>query len=168
MLCVLISACKQASPTFENKPAEPSGKVLANSNRSLKPTDRFTKLDSTGKVNNERIVASGGNITKAFVFLKQGDSTIHLTANTKLDHRIFGYAKPDIQSERLLLLSIFTDDVEDNPYGCKLGAYYDTGGMGGLRLEYNSIIGNFVKATGVDKTNKLTTIYFERKWIDFE
>ena len=80
----------------------------------------------------------------------------------------FGYAKPDIKSERLLLLSVFTIDVENNPFGCRLGAYYDTGGMDELTLKYNSTTGDFVKATAIDKANNSTTIYFEKKWIEFE
>jgi len=127
----------------------------------------FTKLDSIEKVNNERIVASGVYITKAIVFLKEGDSTINLIANIRQDHRIFGYAKPDIKSERLLLLSVFTDDVENNPFGCKLGAYYETAGMDELTLKFISSNGNFVKAVAIDKTNKSTIIYFEKKVIEF-
>jgi hypothetical protein len=127
----------------------------------------FTKLDSIEKVNNERIVASGVYITKAIVFLKEGDSTINLIANIRQDHRIFGYAKPDIKSERLLLLSVFTDDVENNPFGCKLGAYYETAGMGELTLKFISSNGSFVKAVAIDKTNKSTIIYFEKKVIEF-
>jgi hypothetical protein len=127
----------------------------------------FTKLDSIEKVNNERIVASGVYITKAIVFLKEGDSTINLIANIRQDHRIFGYAKPDIKSERLLLLSVFTDDVENNPFGCKLGAYYETAGMDELTLKFISSNGNFVKAVAIDKKNKSTIIYFEKKVIEF-
>ena len=127
----------------------------------------FTKLDSIEKVNNERIVASGVYITKAIVFLKEGDSTINLIANIRQDHRIFGYAKPDIKSERLLLLSVFTDDVENNPFGCKLGAYYETAGMDELTLKFISSNGNFVKAVAIDKTIKSTIIYFEKKVIEF-
>ena len=127
----------------------------------------FTKLDSIEKVNNERIVASGVYITKAIVFLKEGDSTINLIANIRQDHRIFGYAKPDIKSERLLLLSVFTDDVENNPFGCKLGAYYETAGMGELTLKFISSNGSFVKAVAIDKTNKSTIIYFEKNVIEF-
>lgn len=124
--------------------------------------------DSIDKANNESVVASGDNITKAFVFLKDGDSTINLIANIKKDHRIFGYVKPDVKSERLLLLSVFTNDVQNNPFGCKLGAYYDTRGMTELTLKYISTTGNFVKAAATNKANKSTTIYFEKKWIAFE
>lgn len=83
------------------------------------------------------------------------------------DHRIFGYAKPDLNSDRLFLLSVFTNDVQDNPFQCKLGAYYETIGMKDLTIKYVSTIGNFVKAKATDNQNRATTIYFEKKWIEF-
>lgn len=151
---IIFSACGQTNQKSDSQ-VDTQAKVV------------FTKLDSIEKVNNERIIASGVDITKAIVFLKEGDSTINLIANIKQDHRIFGYAKPDIKSERLLLLSVFTDDVENNPFGCKLGAYYETAGMGELTLKYISSNGNFVKAVAIDKTNKSTIVYFEKKVIEF-
>jgi hypothetical protein len=126
------------------------------------------KLDSIDKTNNASIIASGDKITKAFISLKEGDSIISLTGNIRQAYRIFGYGKPDTKSERLLLLSIFTNDVEKNTFGCKLGAYYDTGGMTDIKLKYIGTSGDFVKALAIDKSNKSTTIYFEKKWIEFD
>ena len=123
------------------------------------------KLDSIEKANNKSVIASGSNVTKAYIFLKNGDSTISLTANIRQDHRIFGYSRPDIKSKRLLLLSVFTDDVENNPFGCKLGSYYDTSRMDDLTLKYLETLENFVKAVAIDKTNHKTILYFEKKWI---
>ena len=154
ILTIFFSACGQTNQKSDSR-VNTQTKVV------------FTILDSIEKVNNERIVASGVDITKAIVFLKEGDSTINLIANIKQDHRFFGYAKPDIKSERLLLLSVFTDDVENNPFGCKLGAYYETAGMGELTLKFISSNGNFVKAVAIDKTNKSTIVYFEKKVIEF-
>lgn len=165
---LLVSACRQTNSTSDNKSAETERKISEDTTKLTNPTTNQSKLDSIDKTNNESIVAAGDNITKAFVFLKDGDSTINLTANIKQDHRIFGYAKPDTKAERLLLLSVFTNDVENNPFGCKLGAYYDTGGMDELTLKFKSIIGKFVEATATDKSNNVTTIYFEKKWIEFE
>ena len=167
-LTLLIGACGQTNPKSENYKNSEQSITAVDTTKQNQAAEKLTKLDSIDKENNESVVASGANITKAFVFLKDGDSTINLIANIRQDHRIFGYAKPDINSERLLLLSIFTNDVENNPFGCKLGAYYDTGGMGELTLKYISTTGTFVKAIATDNTNKSTTIYFEKKWIDFE
>jgi hypothetical protein len=133
-----------------------------------KAHSNLSKTDSIDKINNETIAKSGNDTNKAFVFLKDGDSTIYLTANMKLDHRIFGYSQPDIKSEKLLLLSVFTNDIEKNPFGCRLGAYYDTDAMSDLTLKYVSTIGQFVKANTIDKSNKSTIIYFEKRWIDIQ
>jgi uncharacterized protein (UPF0210 family) len=167
-LTLLISACGQTNPKSDNEENSKQANTTADNTKTTQAIADHANLDSIDNVNNASVVASGDNITKAFVFLKDGDSTINLTANIKQDHRIFGYAKPDIKSERLILLSVFTNDVENNPFGCKLGAYYDTGGMDKLTLKYISTTGNFVQATATDEINKSTTIYFEKKWIDFE
>jgi hypothetical protein len=167
-LTLLMCGCGQTNPKSDTQENSEQKITSEDTTKTNQTTKGLTKLDSIEKANNESVISSADNITKAFVFLKDGDSTIFLTANIRQDHRIFGYAKPDTKSERLLLLSVFTNDVENNPFGCKLGAYYDTGGMDELTLKYISTNGNFVKATATDKTNNSTTIYFEKKWIDFE
>ncbi len=167
-LTLLICACGQTNPKSDNQENGVQTNTVVDTTKISQTTEKLTKLDSIEKANNESVIASGDNITKAFVFLRDGDSTINLTANIRQDHRIFGYSQPDFKSERLLLLSVFTNDVENNPFGCRLGAYYDTGGMNELTLKYNSTTGNFVKATAIDKANNSTTIYFEKKWIEFE
>ncbi len=55
-------------------------------------------------------------------------------------------------------MSVFTNDVENNQFGCKPYAYYDNGGMNELTMQYNSTIGNFVKAIITDKANNLKTV----------
>lgn len=163
-----MSACGQQSSKSDKIQIGKQINASVNSINENQVPEKFARLDSIEKANNESVVASGDNITKAYVFLKDGDSTINLTANIKQDHRVFGYANPDIKSERLLLLSVFTNDVENNPFGCKLGAYYDSGGMDEMTIKYTSTTGNFVQATVTDKTNKSTTIYFEKRWIEFD
>ncbi len=165
---MLFTACGQANRKSEKQESIKIADTTSFTTKTTQPTAGLTKLDSIDKVNNESVVASGDNVTRAFVPLKYKDSTIYLTANIRKDHRVFGYTKPNIKSERLLLLSVFTNDVENNPFRCKLGAYYDTGGMEELKLKYISTTGNFVKATATDKTNKSTTVYFQKKWINLE
>ena len=128
----------------------------------------LSRLDSIDKANSETVIAAGELVTRAFVRLKDGDSIIHLSSNIRQDHRIFGYAEPDNKSERLFLLSVFTNDVKDNPFGLKLGAYYETAGMKDLILKYISTNENFVKATATDNQNHSTTLYFEKQWIELE
>jgi hypothetical protein len=174
IITLFISGCGQPNTSSNKITTEKKDTILIDTT-TLKDNTKLhktavvlSKLDSIEKANNESVANSGSNITKAYVSLKDGDSTIYLSANIRRDHRIFGYANPGIKSERILLLSIFTNDVENNPFGCKLGAYYDTNGMDGLDLKYAATLGNFVKATATDKLNKSTIIYFEKKWIELE
>jgi len=91
-----------------------------------------------------------------------------LTANIRKDHRILGYSKPNTKSERILLISVFTNDVENNPFGCRLGSYYGTGGMKDMTLKYKETLGKFIKAIAIGNSNNKTVIYFEKKWIQFD
>jgi hypothetical protein len=161
---LLISACGQTN----SGPAtaiEKFDTVVIKKNTAL-TVNHKTNLDSIEATNNASVKASGNKVTKAYVTSQ--DSSIDLTANIRLDHRFFGYANPDIKSERLLLFSVFTNDVEKNPFGCKLGSYYDTRGMQNIKLKYLETAGNFIKAVAIDSSNNLTTLYFEKKWIVFE
>ncbi|MFM2385450.1 MAG: hypothetical protein RL660_207 [Bacteroidota bacterium] len=167
-LTLLICACGQTNPKSSKLENNVQTITTIDTIRTSLATEKLSKLDSIEKANNESVISSGDNINKAYIFLRDGDSTINLTANITQDHRIFGYAKPDIKSERLLLISVFTNDVENNPFGCKLGAYYDTQGMKELTLKYNGTSGSFVRATAIDKAKCSTTVYFEKKWIEFE
>lgn len=130
------------------------------------------KIDTLAHIeseNNASVIASADDVTRAYVDLNTSDSILSLHANMRLDHRIFGYEKPDTNSQRLLLLSIFTNDVKNNPFKLPLGAYYETSGLDekGLKLKYNNINGDFIEATfiGVAKIRG-TTLYFEKKWIE--
>ena len=154
---MLLSACGQAPATPEKAAAAPKEAPVKATNATL---------DSIDTANNNSIAASGNEVTRAYVSAQ--DSSISLTANMRRDHRIFGYAAPDLTSERLLLLSIYTNDVENNPFRCKLGAYYDTAEMEGMQLKYAGTTGDFVKARVTDKAGKATTVYFEKKWVERE
>lgn len=162
---LLLFSCGQndsQSPTQTESPAIAS----VDSQKANDDSKGLAFTDSIDKANNESIIASKDDITKAYV--SSSDSLIYLTANIRKDHRIFGYAEPNTNSKRLLLLSVFTNDVENNPFKCELGAYYDTSGMENLTLKYQGKEGNFIKALATDKTDKVQTVYFEKKWMEFE
>ena len=84
----------------------------------------------------------------------------------KKDHRIFGYEKPNLASKKLLLFSIFTNDVSDNPFGFPLGAYYDTMEVQ-FSIKYLNDDGNFIKTILLEE-GKQTIIYFDKKWIQLD
>jgi hypothetical protein len=168
LFSLLLSACGPTNPKTNNKEAtKKTNKTLDTAGTGL-TAEELIQLDTLDLSNVDGINAEDEYVTKAFVMLRSGDSTINLMSNIQKDHRIFGYAKPDLKSEKLLLLSVYTNDVEHNPYGCKLGAYYDTGGMGDLILKYIKVTGKFVQAIATDKANHSTTLYFEKKWIEFD
>ena len=96
------------------------------------------------------------------------DGSIWLHANMKRDHRIFGYKKKNVNSEKMILLSIFTNEVENNPFNCKYGAYYDTSGMEEFSLEYISTEDDFIKVAIQKNSQKLDEVYMLKKWFEFE
>jgi hypothetical protein len=125
-------------------------------------------LDSLDKANFRAVSLSGGYISKATI---EKDSTIWLRADIRRDHRFFGYEKPGVSSRRLILFSIFTNDVENNPFGCTYGSYYDTNGLDdSLKLKFVSRIGNFIRAQLIKADTDrplIADIFFENKWLKF-
>ena len=107
-----------------------------------------------------------GQILKAIV--SKSDSTIWLTANIRLDHRIFGYAKPDTNSRKMILLSVFTNDVKDNPFNCPYGSYYQTSEMDDMKMKFISKNGVYIKAAIIKNDSAAAIIYILKKWIEFE
>lgn len=160
-----FSACKQQESTSTEKSITQDGRTVVGAEQAKTPA-HTTGLDSIDKANNESVIAAGDNITKAYV--SASDSSISLTANIRQDHRIFGYERPDNKSSPLLLLSVFTSDIQNNPFRCKLGAYYDTSGMENLKMSYLSTVDDFVKVAAINTTGDTTIMYFEKKWIEFE
>lgn len=126
-----------------------------------------TKPDSIDKVNSNTISTDGKNyIGKATI--SKSDSTIWLTADMKLDYRIFGYDKPDITSRKMILLSIFTSDVKGNPFKCPFGSYYQSIDMTDMELKYISTVGNFIKVNILKNGAIQGIVYIDKKWIEFE
>lgn len=96
------------------------------------------------------------------------DSSLWITPSMRHDHRIFGYEKPDTASRKMILLSIFTNDVKDNPFHCPYGAYYGTGDMTDMKLKYASTAGRFIRVDIIKDNKPADKVYMERKWIEFE
>jgi hypothetical protein len=124
------------------------------------------KLDTIDKANLNSIVVNEDYIQKATV--SKSDSSIWLTANMKLDHRIFGFGKPDTTSRKMILISIFTNDVEGNPFKCPFGSYYQTSDFNNMELKYVSTEGSFIKANIFKNDSLQGSVYIDKKWIEFE
>lgn len=158
LVLVLLTACNQTDHATDTKNGV--GHELA------APVKNISKLDSLDKANQAKFIAEGDTL-KAFVYLKDGDSSIYVAFNKFKDHRFFGYSRPDLFSERLLLFSIYTSDVQGNPFGCRLGAYYDDS-QTPFRLKYLSRTKDFIKAVAIDSSNHSTELYFEKSWVEFQ
>ncbi len=130
---------------------------------SKKKTEAQQKLDSIELMNNKSIIDSGNRFTKAYVDLD--DKNFVLWADMKMDHRFYGYEKPDVNSKKLILFSIFTNDVEGNPFDLPLGAYYSTADMEGSSFKFKGEKEGFVEVEFTDGDGKQNTLYFERKWV---
>jgi hypothetical protein len=99
--------------------------------------------------------------------ISKKDSIMSLYSSMQKECRIFGYDKPNKNSKKMILLSIWTFDVKGNPSNCKYGSYYDTNSMDNLELKYIGKDNSFIKAALVKNTIKISTIYFENKWVEF-
>ncbi|WP_313183174.1 hypothetical protein [Sphingobacterium siyangense] len=172
ILLSLQIACQEKS-----KPQEAHLAPAKTTERPVKDTvlkdtalPKHAKLDSIDHANAQSVLESD-EVTKAYVKLTAKDSIIRLHSNIRIDHRFFGYEQADTQAKKLLLFSIFTNDVEHNPFQLKLGAYYDTSGLDskGSKLKYVDTKGDFVQAKFIDSTDiPVCTIYFEKKWVEIE
>ena len=145
--------------------------VIATSGKKEKATGNGLDYETAMKIghnfkNRMDFDKAGDEVTKATIFLT--DSTIFLQADMTRLHRLYGYEAPTSESDSIFLLSIFTSDVEDNPYALKLGAYYETIEMNGLRLKYQGTEGDFIKANAIDTAGLVTPLYFKKKWFLFE
>lgn len=147
VLLLIFTSCKKETSTTDQK----ENHVTA-------------ALDSMDLDHAQRIRTSGNLISKAYIL----DSMLYLDANMRKDHRIFGYAQPDTLSERLLLLSVFTNDIEGNPFELPLGAHYELDMYKQIRIKYQDHDEDFLKAIATDSVGKKTTLYFERKWVQLE
>lgn len=96
------------------------------------------------------------------------DSSIWMLANMKKDHRIFGYRKKDIYSTKMILLSIFTNEVKNNPFDCKYGAFYDTNGMTDLKLKYTATENDFLRIELIKQGKIIDEVYMLKKWFEFD
>ncbi len=162
-LTLFLGACVQTNKKSESNTTKIKVDSAAKVQKKAPTPIDQASLDKIEKENSKKIKAAGDNVNKAFVL---EDGSIQMNANMRSDHRFFGYSNPDTKSERLFLFSVFTNDVNNNPFGCKLGSYYGTIDIENFKLKYLETIGKFVKAVAIDKSNNKTILYFEKKWIE--
>jgi hypothetical protein len=99
--------------------------------------------------------------------ISKKDSMMSLYSSMQKECRIFGYEKPDKNCKKMILISIWTFDVKGNPSNSKYGSYYETNSMDDLELKYIGNENSFIKAALLKNKMKISTIYFEKKWLEF-
>lgn len=105
------------------------------------------------------------DMQKAYI---EKDGSIWIKANMRKDHRIFGYKNKDIYSEKMILFSIFTNEVKNNPFDCKYGAFYDTSNMKDIKLKYIASENGFLKIGLIKNGEIIDEVFMLKKWFEFE
>jgi len=100
--------------------------------------------------------------------ISKRDSIFHVQSNIRADYRIIGYASPDTNAKKMVLFSVFTSDVEHNPFKCPYGSYYDSAQRDELIIKYIGEQGSFIEANISGNRKKPATVYFEKKWVEFD
>jgi len=164
-LIILFAACKNKRK--DTTPIDTISKLTFEKQQKIPDSTNITIGTNTQKQKLETLNEDALN--KIYIPLKRSDSSFYLHADIKSDHRIFGYAQPNTNSEKMILFSVFTNEVQNNPFKCKYGAYYEVNmGNQNFRLKYNGKKDEFIIAELTDSLNKKRNIYFEKKWIEIE
>lgn len=100
--------------------------------------------------------------------ISKRDSIFHVQSNIRADYRIIGYESPDTNARKMLLFSVFTSDVKDNPFKCPYGSYYDSAQRDELVIKYVGEQGSFIEANISGNNKTPATVYFEKKWVEFD
>ena len=162
---LVVSSCSGCFGGGEtkNKSVIPNT-VAAKVDSGMRPVSAVP--DTVGKQTYMPPVISEEAMQRAVV--SKADSIFHVYNNIRADYRIIGYESPDTNSKKMVLFSVFTSDVEDNPFHCPYGSYYDTGSPIELVVKYTGKQGSFIVASISGGSKKPATIYFEKKWVEFE
>jgi hypothetical protein len=161
LIVLFFSTCKQASPDHVTIPVTHAAADTIRNPAAASPPDINKYTDSLDR----EMMLAGDHINKAYI--SKSDSSIFVVQNKYRDHRIFGYERPDIHSRKMILISIFTKDVEGNPFQCPLGAYYSSGSMENIDLKYVSTGAGFIKANVSNKEGILGVVFIEKKYTVF-
>lgn len=161
-LFLLFTSCRNTEQTKKADPIEAKVDTTVKKDSIKKMEPVHKSVSNTGFSDQIDL----DNIQKATV--SKSDSSIWLSANMKLDHRIIGYDQPDTNSKKMILFSIFTRDVKDNPFNCPFGAYYSTSDMENTKLKFIGNAGSFIKASIIKDNNVAATVYIEKAWVEFD
>ena len=155
----VLNGCHQKTTSHQQEDVSKPAAGAKSSPADSLPVDSLQQMAAENPIDED-------HINKADIFRK--DSSVTLQAFMRMDHRIFGYERADTNSRKMILLSIFTFDVKDNPYHCPFGAYYQTNDMGdSLSLKYAGDANGFVQVQIFKRDSLATTVFMEKRWVTF-
>jgi hypothetical protein len=86
-----------------------------------------------------------------------------VSANQKMDYRVFGYQFANITTQKMICFSSHDTDVRANFSRCPLGSYYDTEKMKlGDKIIYLGGVGSFAKMNFIAGNGKKTIFYLPK------
>lgn len=159
-LILSLAACGEPSENTNAAKADSMAKATV----AVQPV--LSRADSIDKDNAATIASEEPEVQKAMLTME--DSAINIVVNKYRDHRIFGYKKPDTGSQRMILFSIFTNDVETNPFQCPYGAYYENSGPDSYNLKFVSEEGGYMKVLLMKEEQPVDTVYVQKKWVEVQ
>lgn len=165
LMCALACRNTSTQKTATKTPAESSiPDRIRSAEKAVEVPKARPQPDTIRNMETTRMTEAA--FQKATVSLR--DSLLRVYGNIRADYRIFGYEQPDTNSRKLIFFSVFTTDVEKNPYQCPYGAYYATSDMPHTTIKYISNAGNFIKANLIQAEKVETSLYIRKEWVEFE
>jgi hypothetical protein len=161
-MLIAINACRNEDPKSDRVKKVDSTEVLTDSTHQEIANYPDTQKKSTTpapEINEEAMQRA---------VISKRDSSFMVYNNIRADYRIIGYQLPDTSSKKMVLFSVFTADVENNPSRCPYGSYYGSPSNEELEIKYTGDQGKFVKAFINNDKGESATIYFPKKWVEFE
>lgn len=131
-----------------------------------KKTEKQRFLDSLDKVNLKAASYAKSNISK--LYISPYDSIAYWPGFCCDQYRVFGYEKPNLNSKKILLISFFNNDVKGNPFELKYGAYHNIYERNDFKLKFIGFEKDFAKVNFIKFNKNQGSIYFEKKWVEFE
>lgn len=165
-LVLTLFSCRNKTETSTIKTVNQSISTTKKDTIIPKKTAPFVATKTDEHVPEELPEMEDNFIQRALIDLK--DSSIRVYENIRADYRIFGYKAPDTNSKKLILFSVFTNDVKDNPHHCTYGAYYSSGVMQNMKMKYVKRTGNFIEAHLISDTELISPLFIHRRWVQFE
>lgn len=126
----------------------------------------FALISSSLLAQNDTI--SEWDTTSTKLNIDNSDSLVSLFANMQSDHDFFGYAKPDTNSAKLIIFSIFTNQVKDNPHQCKYGAHYSDTSLDSLSIKFIGNTNQFGEFQVLKNNKVIDLLYFKKENFRFE